>query len=274
MNKKVNFPDLSTPVVMGILNVTPDSFYDGGQYKSETELLEHAAGMIADGAAIIDIGGLSTRPGSKAIGEQEEWNRIAALLKTLRREFPGICLSVDTYRSSVAQKAIENGADMINDISGATFDPLMPEVIGRHNIPFVIMHIQGRPGNMQDKPVYEDVIQDIHDFFTDRIKILKAHGAGNFILDPGFGFGKTLEHNYTLLKGLKHFLQAGYPLLAGISRKSMINKVLGTSPSEALNGTTVLNTIALLRGASILRVHDVKEANEAIKLIGQLNKEA
>jgi dihydropteroate synthase len=226
--------------------------------------------MIVAGASIVDIGGRSTRPGAMEISHEDEWKRIEPVLRAVRKTFPDICISVDTYLTDIAEKALDNGADMINDISGGTFDENMAPLIGKRNVPYVIMHIQGRPGNMQQNPVYNDVVEDIASFFEKQIITFQEHGASQLILDPGFGFGKTLKHNYKLLKDLKRFTSFGYPILAGISRKSMINKVIGTLAEDALNGTTALNTIALLNGASILRVHDVKEAVETIKLVENL----
>jgi dihydropteroate synthase len=260
------FPDISTPRVMGILNISPDSFYDGGRYSSETQWAKQVEKMISEGASIIDIGALSTRPGAREIPEEEEIHRIIPVIKSLRKKYPEIFISVDTYRSSVAEVAISSGADMINDISGGTFDNAMARLIGKHNIPYVMMHIQGRPGNMQTDPQYDDVVEDIASFFRKQISIFNEHGATQIILDPGFGFGKNVAHNYTILHSLKRFGAFGYPIMVGVSRKSMINSILGTKPENALNGTTVLNTIALLNGAKVLRVHDVREAMEAIKL--------
>ena len=264
------FPDLSTPVVMGILNITPDSFYDGGRFSSEIQWAKQADKMISEGASIIDIGALSTRPGAHEIPEDEEIHRIMPLIESLRKKHPEIIISVDTYRSSVAEVAISSGADMINDISGGTFDHAMARLIGKYNIPYVMMHIQGRPGNMQVNPVYQDVMEDIASFFRKQIGVFNEHGAMQIILDPGFGFGKNVAHNYTILHKLKQFDTFACPLMVGVSRKSMINSILGTKPENALNGTTVLNTIALLNGAKILRVHDVREAVEAISLVEKL----
>lgn len=264
--------DFSTPLVMGILNVTPDSFYDGARYRLHTAGLQRAEQMISEGAAIIDIGGVSTRPGSNEVGPAEEWNRIYQTLTSVRKEFPKICISVDTYHAGVAEKALAEGADMINDISGGTFDTGMPSLIGKNNTPYVLMHIKGRPGNMQNNPHYKDVTTEVMDYFKKQIKLFNASGANNLILDPGFGFGKTMEHNYTLLNELDQFLDLGYPILTGMSRKSMISRLLDIKADDALNGTTALNTIALLKGASILRVHDVKEAREAIRIVGMVKQ--
>jgi dihydropteroate synthase len=268
-----NFPDLGEARVMGILNVTPDSFYDGGKYPAEAQWLAQAGKMISEGASMIDIGSMSTRPGAGEINAREEWDRLLPAIRSIRKSFPEICISVDTYRSLTAEKAIGEGADMVNDISGGTFDPQMARFIGKHDIPFVIMHIQGKPETMQERPEYGDIINDIHSFFERQIRLFGEAGARKLILDPGFGFGKNLEDNYILLRQLGRFNEAGFPLMAGLSRKSMINRVLGTTAAEALNGTTVLNTIALLKGAKILRVHDVREAVEAVSLVKKLNGE-
>lgn len=273
MKSTSKFPDLSHPVVMGILNITPDSFFDGGRFFQPEDWEKQAGKMISDGAGIIDIGGASSRPGAEEISAEEEWKRISPALGRIRKAFPEITISIDTYHASVAGKAIEQGADMINDISGGSFDPGMAPLMGKHDAAFVIMHIQGRPGNMQKNPKYTDVVGEVKAFFRRQSDLFLEHGAAKLILDPGFGFGKTLEHNYELLKRLGEFSDLGFPLMAGLSRKSMINKVINTPPAQALNGTTVLNTIALLNGASLLRVHDVKEAVEVIELVGNLRSD-
>lgn len=261
--------DLSSPVVMGILNITPDSFYDGGKYPTTTNALVQAERMIIEGAAIIDVGAVSTRPDAIEIDEKEEWSRLKTVLPALRKKFPETIISVDTWRSSVAREAVACGADMINDISGGQFDQEMFTTIACLNVAYVMMHTQGTPAAMQKKPQYADVVEDIFDFFTENLGKLNNMGASkNIIIDPGFGFGKTVKHNYELLSKLSKFKSFGFPVLAGLSRKSMIYKILGTQPSEALAGTTVLNTFALLNGADILRVHDVREAVEAIRLVG------
>ena len=227
--------------------------------------------MIEQGADIIDIGAMSTRPGAINFTEEEEIKRIEPVIKTLIKHFPDAVFSVDTFRSKVAKMSAENGIHIINDISGGTIDKNMFKTISKLNIPYVMMHIQGTPQNMQKNPVYDNVVEDIYNYFSKKIAELNNLGFNKIILDPGFGFGKTVEHNYKLLKELKYFKKLNLPILVGISRKSMINKVLGTTPAEALNGTTVLNTIALMNGANILRVHDVKEAKEAVKIIKLLN---
>ncbi len=263
--------DLSQPVVMGILNLTPDSFYDGGKYNDADRALLRADKMIGEGASIIDVGAVSTRPFAKETGEEEEWARLKKVLKALRKAFPGIIISVDTFRASVAKNAAREGADMINDISGGVFDDKMLETVARLQLPYVLMHIRGTPATMQQNPEYQDVVSEINAFFRRQLDKLTALGvAGNIILDPGFGFGKSVAHNYEILRRLDEFRQHGFPLLAGLSRKSMINKILNIDPDEALNGTTVLNTVALMKGAKILRVHDVKCAVEAVRLTGAL----
>ncbi len=257
-------------LVMGILNSTPDSFFDGGKYITETEWLKHARQMIAEGADIIDIGAYSTRPGAKKISEKEELERLVTVIKSVRKQFPDVIISADTFRAIVAEKAVAAGANIINDISGGTMDEKMVITIAKLQVPYVLMHIQGTPQTMQQNPVYENVTEEVFIYFKEKIAEFKKIGFEKIIIDPGFGFGKTVEHNFQLLKELEQFKSLGFPILAGLSRKSMINKVLNTNPSNALNGTTVLNTIALQKGANILRVHDVKEAKEIIKLLSCL----
>lgn len=258
---------LKKPLVMGILNLTPDSFYDGGTLLTEKGLLTKAQKHITDGAAIIDIGAVSTKPNAAEVSESKELARLIPALKFLRKTFPNIFISVDTYRSQVAGTAANEGADIINDISGGTFDTNILATVGKLKLPYVMMHTQGTPQTMQQNPQYKNVVTDVFDFFAFQIKTARQNGVEQLILDVGFGFGKTLEHNYELLTQLKKFEAFGFPILAGVSRKSMINKVIGTRPENALNGTTVVNTLALLNGANILRVHDVKEAMQAIQLV-------
>jgi dihydropteroate synthase len=222
--------------------------------------------MLQEGAYIIDIGAVSTRPGAAEVSPEEEKNRLMPVLKEIRKVYPGIIISVDTYRAEIAGMAASEGADMINDISGGTFDPAMINTIIKLDIPYVIMHIRGTPATMQVNPVYDDVVKEVLDFLLKQAEKLVNKGHHKIIIDPGFGFGKTVEHNFQLLKRLDELVSTGYPVLAGLSRKSMINRVLNIKPADALNGTTVLNTLALLKGASILRVHDVREAREAIQL--------
>lgn len=258
-------------MVMGIMNVTPDSFFDGGTLSGEKEVVEKAAKMLADGAAILDVGAQSTRPGAGLITAEEEWSRLDSNLKALRKSFPQAIISIDTFYADVAEKAIGEGADMINDISGGSMDEKMFTTIARLQVPYVLMHIKGTPRTMQQEPVYEHVVKEVLDFFTLRIHQLVSLGAADIIIDPGFGFGKTLEHNFEILSHLELFSMFDRPILAGISRKSMVTKVTGTKSAEALNGTSVLHTIALQKGATILRVHDVKEAMEAIKLTAMVS---
>lgn len=264
--------DLSVPAVMGIVNVTPDSFFDGGQYDSPFLILQKVEQMIDQGASIIDIGALSTRPGALSVSCELEIQRLMPHLQAIRKEFPDIILSVDTFRKEVAEAALSEGADIINDVSGGVNDPEMIEYMCKQHAAYIMMHMQGNPQTMQINPVYDDVVKEVGDFFLKQLVTFQAAGKNNIILDPGFGFGKSVDHNYRLLHGLSTYKTIGYPILAGISRKSMINKVIGTSPANALNGTTAVNVIALLQGANILRVHDVKPAMEAIKLVEQFNQ--
>jgi dihydropteroate synthase len=259
--------DLRKPVVMGILNITPDSFYDGGKHESLDQQVAHAGRMIAEGASIIDVGAVSTRPGSTGIPEKEEIGRLLPVLDKLLETYPGSLFSVDTFRPGVVRAAADHGAFMINDIYGGTYDDSMAETIARLGIPYVIMHMKGTPADMQVDPVYGDVVAEVAYFLDCRARKLRESGVISIILDPGFGFGKTPVHNFQLLSRLGELVSLGYPILAGLSRKSMICRTLGVNPGDALNGTTVVNTLALLNGASILRVHDVREAAEAIRLV-------
>ncbi|MEO8759477.1 MAG: dihydropteroate synthase [Bacteroidia bacterium] len=258
---------LKTPVVMGILNLTPDSFYDGGTLLSEKDLLTKAEKHLQEGAGILDIGAVSTKPNAAEVSEEEELDRLLPALILLRKTFPATFISIDTFRSKVAKAAADEGADIINDISGGTFDAEMFAEVGKLNLPYILMHTQGTPQTMQQNPQYKNVVTDIFDFFTQQIKVAKQSGIQQLILDVGFGFGKNLEHNYQLLLQLSTFEELDLPLLVGVSRKGMINKIIHTKPENALNGTTVINTLALLNGANILRVHDVKEAMQAIQLV-------
>lgn len=266
--KKIDF---SNKAVMGILNVTPDSFFDGGCYNSEVALRNRIDRILGEGADIIDIGAYSTRPGASAISADEELKRLDVAMEMIRRYHPNAIVSVDTFRSSVAS-AINRcfGSVIVNDISGGTMDPDMFGFVAESGLPYIMMHIQGTPDTMQNNPEYDDVTLQVKEFFAERISQLNEKGFSNLILDPGFGFGKTIEHNYKLLNEMDSLLDLGFPILAGVSRKSMIYKLLGVTPNEALNGTTAVNTIALLRGASILRVHDVKEAVEAVRIVNKL----
>lgn len=261
---------LERPVVMGILNVTPDSFYDGGKYQEEGALLKQAEAMLAEGAQIIDVGGMSSRPGSEVISVEEELERVLPAVRALRRRFPEVVISIDTVHSQVAAEAVAAGASMVNDISAGRFDTDMYRVAAGLGVPYVLMHMQGAPKDMQRQPEYEDVVQEVLDFFIAEAGKLRQAGVTDIILDPGFGFGKTVAHNYQLLRNMHVFKILDYPILAGLSRKSLISKVLGISPAGALNGTTALNMVALQQGAKILRVHDVRPAVETIKLWAQL----
>lgn len=260
--------DLNTPAVMGILNLTPDSFYDGGRFDSPKRALELATKMVEQGASIVDIGAVSTRPFAEEVSAEAEWSRLEKVLHELSRILPDTIISVDTFRAEIAIKAAEAGAGMINDISGGQMDQQMFGTIASLKVAYVLMHIKGTPQTMQQNPQYNDVVGEVYDFFEQNLNRIRNAGVKTpVILDPGFGFGKTLEHNYLLLQALPHFKTLGCPILAGVSRKSMVNRVLKTKPENALNGTTVLNTISLLQGADILRVHDVTEAIEAVKLV-------
>ncbi len=263
--------DFATPRVMGILNITPDSFFDGGAYKNESEILQQVEKMRSEGATFIDIGAYSSRPGATHISEKEELQRIVPIIKLLVTHFPDILISVDTFRSMVAKKSIEAGAAMINDISGGTMDVNMFTTVAALQVPYIIMHMLGTPQNMQQNPQYDAVTKEVTSFFAEQLFKLHQLKVNDVLIDVGFGFGKTVEHNYELLKNLALFKSLDAPILVGISRKSMLYKPLELTPKTALNATTAANTIALLNGANILRVHDVKEAMEAIKIVGQLS---
>ena len=264
------FKSDSEPLIMGILNVTNDSFYDGGRYTTEEQWLNQTRLMVNEGADMIDIGACSTRPGAKEVTETEETERLITAIRSVRKAFPEILISADTYRAAVAEKAVEAGANIINDISGGTMDAQMFSVVAKLQVPYVLMHIQGTPQTMQKDPSYLNVTEEVFSFFDTQLKVLNKLGFSKVILDPGFGFGKTVEHNYQLLKNTERFHTLGAPILVGLSRKSMINKLLNISNKESINGTTILNTIALEKGAKILRVHDVKEAKEAVKIVRYL----
>jgi dihydropteroate synthase len=261
-----------TPLVMGIINATPDSFFAASRQQQTTAIVQQAAKMIADGATILDIGGQSTRPGSEPITTDEELKRVIPGIEAIHQQFPDIIISVDTYYAKVAKEAVAAGASMVNDISAGNMDETMIDTVASLHVPYVLMHMQGTPQVMQQSPSYTNVTNEVLDFFIQKIALLRKAGIHDLIVDPGFGFGKTVAHNFELLRNFSAFKLLQCPLLAGISRKSTIYKTLGTTADEALNGTTVLNTVALLNGASILRVHDVKEAKEAIQLIHALGK--
>jgi dihydropteroate synthase len=270
INCKGNLIDLSQPKVMGILNITPNSFYDGGKYKEENQVLNQVEKMIQDGATFIDVGAYSSKPNAEFVSEQEELNRLLPITDLLLNKFPNILLSVDTYRSQVAKKAVENGVAIVNDISAGILDEKMIETVAKLQVPYIMMHMKGNPQTMQSLANYEDVVKEMILYFSERIQVARSFGINDIIIDPGFGFAKTLEQNYEVLQKLELFSMLELPLLAGVSRKSMIYKTLQNSPEEALNGTTVLNTIALQKGAKILRVHDVKEAVECVTLLNKL----
>ena len=263
--------DLSTPKVMGILNVTPDSFYDGGKFTTEKSILEQVKKMLDEGVGIIDIGGYSTRPGAADIPVEEETARILGVIQMIVKTFPEAILSIDTFRSSVAKKAVEAGAAIVNDVSGGEQDPLMFETVAALNVPYMLMHMRGTPQTMTKLTDYENLIKDVADYFQKKIYRLRQLKVKDIIIDPGFGFAKTADQSFELLNHLDYFRILGVPILAGLSRKSMIWRTLSQVPEEALTGTIALNTTALLKGASILRVHDVKEAVACIKLIKRLH---
>ena len=256
------------PALMGILNVTPDSFSDGGRYNEMDHALQHCEQMLSEGADIIDIGGCSTRPNNAIATENEEMERVIPILKAVRKQFPEALVSIDTFRKNVAETCVAEGADIINDISGGLFDTELLPYIGQNHLPYILMHCVGTPETMHQYALDGDIHQTVHDFFAQQCQVLEAYGEQQIILDPGIGFGKSLEANYQLLSELNRYRYNNLPILIGISRKSLINKVLGTTPQDAENGTTVLNTIALLNGADLLRVHNVKNAREAIELAG------
>lgn len=262
--------DLSRPKIMGILNVTPDSFYDGGRYFQEKTIKNQVGRLVEEGADIIDVGGYSSRPGADHISLKEEQERILPVLDLIRKNYPDLILSVDTFRSDIACKVVEDyRVDIINDISAGEMDPAMFETIARLKVPYIMMHMKGTPQDMKEKARYKDMIREITDYFSLKYDQLRKLGVKDIIIDPGFGFGKNIQHNYQLLNNLNQFKIFELPIMVGLSRKSMVYKTLDITPDGALNGTTVLNTIALMNGADILRVHDVKQAREVITLVGK-----
>ena len=271
VNCKGTLINVSTPKVMGILNLTPDSFYDGGKYKNESEILQQVEQMLTDGATFIDIGAYSSKPGADHIPVEEEKHRIIPIVELVLQKFPEAILSIDTFRSEIAKLCIEAGAALINDISAGHLDENMITTVGQLKVPYIMMHMKGTPQTMKSLDQYDNLITDINLYFAHAIAKARKHGINDIIIDPGFGFAKNTAQNFELLKHLKILEFHELPILAGISRKSMIYKTLSCSPSEALNGTSILNTIALQNGASILRVHDVKEAVECIKLLNALS---
>ena len=272
LNIKGSVLDLSIPKIMGVLNVTPDSFYDGGIYSSEKKILKQVEKMVLDGADIIDVGGYSSKPGATSITIEEEEKRVIPIIKLIYKTFKESIISVDTFRSEISEKSINAGASIINDISGGDLDNNIYKIASKYKTPYIIMHMRGNTSNMQHNPVYKNINYEIIKDLSKKIELAQSNGVGDIIIDPGFGFGKTIEHNYQILNNLKLYKILDKPILIGISRKSMIYKLLKTEPSKALNGTTVLNTIALINGANILRVHDVKEAKEVIKLCSFLKE--
>lgn len=272
INCKGNLLDLSTPKVMGILNITPDSFFDGGKYKTDADFLKQTEKMLTEGAAIIDVGAYSSRPNAVFVSEAEEIERLTPIVALLVKQFPDIILSVDTFRAEVAKAAIENGAAIINDIAAGLLDDNMLNVIAETKVPYIMMHMRGTPQTMATLTHYDDIVKEMIFYFSERIAAARNLGINDIIIDPGFGFAKTLEQNYEVLQKLELFQMLEVPLLSAVSRKSMIYKLLETSPQEALNGTTFLNTVSLMKGAKILRVHDVKEAVECVKLFEVLQQ--
>ena len=273
LNCKGKLLDLSEPKVMGILNLTPDSFFDGGRYFANIDdALRQTEQMLLAGASIIDIGGMSSRPGAKLISVAEELQRVLPTIEAIHKNFPQAILSIDTVRSEVARQAVAAGASIVNDISAGNFDDKLLETVADLQVPYILMHLKGKPETMQHKPVYENIVLEMVDFFQEKLEKINALGIRDVVIDMGFGFGKTLEHNYEILRQLQDFQLFDLPILVGISRKSMIYKYLNIKPEDALNGTTALHTFALLKGCQILRVHDVKEAVEVVKLVEMLQK--
>lgn len=275
INVKGQLLDLSSPQVMGILNVTPDSFYAGSRVQTEEEIARRARQILDEGASIIDIGAYSSRPNAEHISAEEEMRRLRSGLEILNRNHPDAVISVDTFRAGVAEQCVKDyGVAIINDIAAGEMDDRMFETVARLGVPYIMMHMQGTPQDMQKEPHYDNLIKEVFLYFARKVQQLRDLGVKDIILDPGFGFGKTLEHNYKLMAHLEEFRVFGLPLLAGVSRKSMIYKLLGGTPQDSLNGTSVLNTIALMKGANILRVHDVREAVECVRIVEKMNKES
>jgi dihydropteroate synthase len=266
INCKGQLIDLSTPKIMVILNVTPNSFYDGGKFSLSKNGLSQVGKILEEGATFIDIGAYSSKPNAEFVSEEEERSRILPVVKSILKQFPDALLSIDTFRSGIAAVCIENGAAIINDISAGNLDEKMMDVVAKYNVPYIMMHMRGTPQTMQSQTNYENIIKEMLFYFSEKVNKARSLGINDLIIDPGFGFAKTLEQNYEVLQNLELFKMLDLPILAGISRKSMVYKPLGLTADEALNGTTVLNTIALSKGANILRVHDVKEALECVKL--------
>ncbi|MBW8242778.1 dihydropteroate synthase [Muricauda oceani] len=274
INCKGELIDLKKPRVMGILNLTPDSFFDGGKYKDEASILDQVEHMLKNGATFIDMGAYSSRPGAAHVPEDEELKRMIPVIDLILKKFPDTLISVDTFRSNVAAEIIEHGAAIINDIAAGNLDAEMFATVAKHQVPYIMMHMKGTPQSMQKEATYNNLINDLRYYFSEKIMETTSKKINDIIIDPGFGFAKTTGQNYTLLNHLDMFQTFGLPILIGLSRKSMIYKVLESSPKEALNGTTALHAIALLKGANIIRAHDVKEASECIKLVQALKENA
>jgi len=274
INCKGELVDLTSPKVMGILNLTPDSFFDGGKYKDESSILTQVEYMLDQGAAFIDMGAYSSRPGADHVSEDEELQRMIPVIDLILKNFPDTLISVDTFRSKVAAESIEHGAAIINDIAAGNLDKNMFATIAKHQVPYIMMHMKGTPQSMQKETTYDNLINDLRFYFSEKIQEATSKKINDVIIDPGFGFAKTTAQNYTLLHHLDMFQTLGLPILIGLSRKSMVYKILESSPQEALNGTTALHTVALLKGANIIRAHDVKEASECVKLVEALKANA
>ena len=274
INCKGELVDLISPKVMGILNLTPDSFFDGGKYKDESSILTQVEYMLDQGAAFIDMGAYSSRPGAEHVPEDEELQRMIPVIDLILKNFPDTLISVDTFRSKVAAESIEHGAAIINDIAAGNLDKNMFATIAKHQVPYIMMHMKGTPQSMQKEATYDNLINDLRFYFSEKIQEATSKKINDVIIDPGFGFAKTTAQNYTLLHHLDMFQTLGLPILIGLSRKSMVYKILESSPQEALNGTTALHTVALLKGANIIRAHDVKEASECVKLVEALKANA
>ena len=271
INLRGKLMNFSVPKIMGILNITPDSFYDGGRYNSKDKIEKQIEKMIISGADIVDVGGYSSRPGAKDISIEDELNRVIPVIEIIKQKFPETIVSIDTFRSKVASEAIISGADIVNDISGGNLDSGMFETVSKHKVPYILMHMRGNPVNMMSKTNYENVTKDLCKYFSERIDKAKSCGINDIIIDPGFGFSKTTQQNYELLNNLEFFKEFQKPIVVGVSRKSMVYKTLNTTADKALNGSSVLHTVSLMKGANILRTHDVKEALECIKIVSQLD---
>ena len=273
INCKGQLIDLTTPKVMGILNVTPNSFYDGGKFDNDKILLTHVEKMLTDGATFIDVGGYSSKPNAELVSEEKELARVIPVIQKIVKEFPNAIISIDTFRSEVARQSIGNGAAIINDISAGSLDENMMKTVAQLQVPYIMMHMKGNPQTMQSLANYENIVKEMLYYFSEKVALARSFGINDLILDPGFGFAKTIEQNFEVLQKLELFQMLELPLLIGISRKSMVYKALGTTSEFALNGTTSLNTIALMKGAKILRVHDVKEAVECVQLCNKFSQQ-